>query len=123
MNVMAAWRSFCLSLQGYHQRCVLSLALIVGGVIISMSRAVLHLILPSSSTYIIPQTHAVVKSLLETIFPSISYTIKNMCIYFSSYSFLMSPTRSINIISVVVSCSVCDIYQIIAEVMCQYIFC
>jgi len=47
MNVMAAWRSFCLSLQGYPQRCVLGLALNVGGVIISMSRAVLHLVLPS----------------------------------------------------------------------------
>ena len=78
---MAAWRSFCLPLQCYHQRCVLSLALIVGGVIISMSRAVLHLILPSSSTYIIPQLAANVKGLLETISLSISYTIKDMLIY------------------------------------------
>ena len=81
MNVMAAWRSFCLSLQGYPQRCVLGLALNVGGVIISMSRAVLHLVLPSSSTYIIPQLAANVKGLLETIFPSISHTIKDMLIY------------------------------------------
>ena len=81
MNVMAAWRSFCLPLQSYHQRCVLGLALIVGWVIISMSRAVLHLILPSSSTYIIPQLAANVKSLLETISLSISHTIKDMLIY------------------------------------------
>ena len=63
MNVMAAWRSFCLSLQGYPQRCVLGLALNVGGVIISMSRAVLHLSLPSSSTYIISLLAANVKGL------------------------------------------------------------
>ena len=63
MNVMAAWRSFCLSLQGYPQRCVLGLALNVGGVIISMSRAVLHLVLPSSSTYIVSQLAANVKGL------------------------------------------------------------
>ena len=81
MNVMAAWRSFCLPLQGYPQRCVLGLALIVGWVIISMSRAVLHLILPSSSTYIIPQIPPVVKGLLETISLSISHTIKDMLIY------------------------------------------
>ena len=81
MNVMAAWRSFCLPLQSYPQRCVLGLALNVGGVIISMSRAVLHLVLPSSSTYIIPQLAANVKSLLETISLSISHTIKDMLIY------------------------------------------
>jgi hypothetical protein len=49
MNVMAAWRSFCLSLQGYPQRCVLGLALNVGGVIISMSRAVFTSIFPHLS--------------------------------------------------------------------------
>ena len=65
MNVMAAWRSFCLSLQGHPQRCVLGLALNVGGVIISMSRAVFTSFFPHPLFFdlIIPRNPTIVKGL------------------------------------------------------------
>ena len=69
MNVMGAGRSFCLPLQGYHQRCLLCLALIVGWVIISMSRAVFTSFFPHFLfySYIISFSRIIVKSKMRLL--------------------------------------------------------